>query len=83
MDRIIKYRGFEIHVKLTACGDDVYEVTMQIKGGHNLAIIGESGEAVQLRHGPYTRRGAYLIGEVAGQAAIDVLLGLPAGTDGS
>jgi hypothetical protein len=75
MDRMIPYRGFEIHVTLTSAAEDLYDVTMQIKGSHKLGIIGESGDAVRLRNGPFTQRWAYLIAEVAGQAAIDVLLG--------
>ncbi|MEI5995719.1 hypothetical protein H3V53_00365 [Paraburkholderia bengalensis] len=75
MDRTITYRGFEISVILTPSseGEDLYDVKMQVKGGEKLAIIGESGRAVMLRHGPFTARWAYLIGEVAGQAAIDLL----------
>ncbi|QYD67887.1 hypothetical protein KZJ38_16395 [Paraburkholderia edwinii] len=83
MYRMIPYREFEIHVTLTPSAKDMYEVTMQIKGGANFAIIGESGNAIQLRHGPFTRRWAYLVAEVAGQAAIDVLLGASIDTNGS
>lgn len=83
MDRTITCRGFEIHITLTPSGEDLYEVTMQIRGDHKLSIIGERGEVVKLRHGPFTRRWAYLIGEVAGQAAIDVLRGTSVETTGS
>ncbi|GAB7521261.1 hypothetical protein [Paraburkholderia sp. 2C] len=83
MYRMIPYRGFEIHVTLTPSTKDMYEVTMQIKGGANFAIIGDSASAIQLRHGPFTRRWAYLVAEVAGQAAIDVLLGASINTSDS
>lgn len=75
MHRAITYRGFEIHVELIPSAEDLYEVTFQIKGGPSLSVIGDPGRRVLLRHGPYTRRWAYLIAEVAGQAAIDLLRG--------
>jgi hypothetical protein len=56
MYRMIPYRGFEIHVTLTLSAEDMYEVTMQIKGGTNFGIIGDGANAIQLRHGPFTRR---------------------------
>lgn len=80
MHRTITYRGFEIHVELIPSAEDLYEVAFQIKGGPSLSVIGEPGRRVQLRNGPYTRRWAYLIAEVAGQAAIDLLRG-PADAD--
>ena len=79
MYRMILYRGFEIHVELTSSAEDLYEVSFQIKGGEQLAIPGDRGGRIPLRNGPFTRRWAYLIAEIAGQAAIDVLLGTPAG----
>jgi len=75
MHQDITYRGFEIHIELIPSAKDLYEVTFQIKGGPNLGVIGEPGRPVLLRHGPYTRRWACLIAEVAGQAAIDLLRG--------
>ncbi|WP_176016596.1 hypothetical protein [Burkholderia sp. BCC0398] len=77
MYRMIPYRGFEIHVELTSSAEDLYNVSFQIKGSQNLTLIGERGGRIRLRNGPFTRRWAYLIAEVAGQAAIDVLLGPP------
>ncbi|MEY8173340.1 hypothetical protein [Burkholderia multivorans] len=77
MYRTIPYRGFEIHVELTSSAEDLYDVSFQIKGSKNLVLIGERGSRIRLRNGPFTRRWAYLIAEVAGQAAIDVLLGPP------
>lgn len=77
MYRMIPYRGFEIHVELTPSAEDLYNVSFQIKGSQDLTLIGERGGRIRLRNGPFTRRWAYLIAEVAGQAAIDVLLGPP------
>ncbi|GLU30417.1 hypothetical protein WKR88_01675 [Trinickia caryophylli] len=81
MYRMIAYRGWEIHVELSQSAEDLYDVTFQIKGGDNLRIVGERGGKISLHNGPYTRRWAYLIAEVAGRAAIDVLLGVNAAGD--
>ena len=75
MQRTIEYRGFEIDVQLTPSAQDMYDVTFQIKGHDNLGILGARGHRIQIRNGPFTRRWAYLVAEIAGQAAIDVLLG--------
>ncbi|HEF4770890.1 hypothetical protein [Burkholderia multivorans] len=75
MQRTIQYRGFEIDVQLTPAAPDTFEVTFQIKGHDNLGILGARGRRISLRNGPFTRRWAYLVAEIAGQAAIDVLLG--------
>jgi hypothetical protein len=72
---MIVYRGFEIHVELTSATQDTFDVTFQIKGGANLEVLGARGNRVELRNGPFTERWAYLIAEIAGQAAIDLLLG--------
>ncbi|BBU29964.1 hypothetical protein BTHE68_36980 [Burkholderia sp. THE68] len=75
MQRVIAYRGFEIHVELIWVADDLFDVTFQIKGGTNLEVLGARGSRIAVRNGPFTERWAYLVAEIAGQAAIDVLLG--------
>ncbi|MDN7728311.1 hypothetical protein [Burkholderia gladioli] len=75
VQRMITYRGFEIHVELTPATQDTFDVAVQIKGGANPEALGGKGGQVLLRNGPFTERWAYLVGEVAGQAAIDALLG--------
>ncbi|OLL27335.1 hypothetical protein BTH42_33400 [Burkholderia sp. SRS-W-2-2016] len=75
MQRVIMYRGFEIHVELTPAAQDTFHVSFQIKGGTNLEVLGVRGDRIPLRNGPFTERWAYLVAEIAGQAAIDVLLG--------
>lgn len=77
MYRMITYRGFEIHVELSPSAEDLYNVTFQIKGDRDPGGVIARGGKIPLRNGPFTRRWAYLIAEVAGQAAIDVLLGPP------
>nr|WP_224013686.1 hypothetical protein [Paraburkholderia tropica] len=74
MNRVIRYRSFEIHVQLTEVDQDMYGVTFQIKG-HNVGRMSTDGAVVTVRHGPFTMRWAYLIAEIAGQAAIDILIG--------
>ncbi|AJK49448.1 hypothetical protein [Burkholderia plantarii] len=76
MHRVIAYRGFEIRVELLPAADkDMFDVTFQIKGASNLEVLGARGDRIPLRNGPFTERWAYLVGEIAGQAAIDLLLG--------
>ncbi len=75
MRRPIAYRGFGIHVELTPSSDDTFDVTFEIQGGTKLEMLGARGGRIPLRNGPFTKRWAYLIAEIAGQAAIDVLLG--------
>lgn len=71
MYRVIVYRGFEIHVRLALAFEGLYNATFQIKGGDNLGVIGEIGARRPLRNGPFSLRRAYLVAELAGQAAID------------
>lgn len=75
MHRMIAYRGFEIHVELTPAAEDTFDVTFQIHGATNLEVLGARGGRIPLRNGPFTERWAYMVAEIAGQAAIDVLLG--------
>ena len=75
MLRTIAYRGFEIHIELTPSSADTFDVTFQIQGDGQLEKFGARGGRIPLRNGPFTRRWAYLVAEIAGQAAIDVLLG--------
>ncbi|WP_028207656.1 hypothetical protein [Paraburkholderia nodosa] len=74
MNRLITYRGFEIHVALTEVAQDMYSVTFRIKG-HNVDRTSIDGAVVPVRHGPFSERWAYLVAEIAGQAAVDVLIG--------
>ncbi|CAM2158429.1 conserved protein of unknown function (plasmid) [Pararobbsia alpina] len=76
MHRTITYRGFDIEVELApATDEDTFNVSFQIAGGANLEVLGARGGRIPLRNGPFTERWAYLVAEIAGQAAIDVLLG--------
>lgn len=74
MDRTIPYRGFEIRITLSLAAEDMYDVTFQITG-HNVDRTSVDGTVVNVRRGPFSQRWAYLVGEIAGQAAIDIILG--------
>lgn len=74
MNRVISYRGFEIHVALALVAENMYNVTFQITG-HNISRTGLDGAIIPVRHGPFTQRWAYLTAEIAGQDAVDVLIG--------
>ncbi len=74
--RTIAYRGFENQVELTPAADEeTFDVTFQIAGATNLEVLGARGGRIPFRNGHFTERWAYLVAEIAGQAAIDVLLG--------
>lgn len=73
MKRVMSYRGFDIHVSLFPVASDMYNVTFTITG-HNICRKGADGAEIHIRQGPFSRRWAYLIAEIAGQAAIDSLL---------
>ncbi|WP_321969140.1 hypothetical protein [Paraburkholderia tropica] len=76
MYRTITYRSFEILVELSPAADvDTFDVTFQIRGSTNLEVLGARGGRIPVRNGPFTERWAYLVAEIAGQAAVDVLLG--------
>lgn len=75
MYRVITYRGFEIHVELTPASEDMFDAAFRIRGDAKLSVFGARGNRIQLRNGPFTKRWAYLVAEISGQAAIDLLLG--------
>ncbi|SUA91230.1 hypothetical protein [Pandoraea pulmonicola] len=75
MKRTIGYRGFEIHVGLDPVSPGMYEVSFRIIGPMWPSGVAAFGEWVLLQQGPYSRRWAYLIAEIAGRAAIDLILG--------
>lgn len=74
MDRTITYRSFKIHITLSLVAEDMYSVTFRITG-HNVGRTSLDGAVVSVRRGPFSERWAYLVGEIAGQAAIDIILG--------
>jgi len=75
MQRTVEYRGFEIHVDLLPTSKDMFDVWFRIEGPIRPQGVAALGERIKVRGGPFSRRWAYLVAEIAGQAAIDVILG--------
>lgn len=73
--RLSQYRGYEIQVVLIASSKDMFEAWFQIEGPMKPAGVAALGKRVKVHGGPFSRRWAYLVGELAGRAAIDVILG--------
>ncbi|TDN63140.1 hypothetical protein [Paraburkholderia sp. BL10I2N1] len=74
MQRTVEYRGFKIHVDLLATSKDMFDVFFRIEGPIKPPMTA-LGERIKIRGGPFSRRWAYFVAEIAGQAAIDVILG--------
>lgn len=72
--RLSQYRGYESQVVLIASSKDMFEAWFE-KRAHEAARGCGAWEACQSPRGPYSRRWAYLVGELTGWAAIDVILG--------
>lgn len=75
MQRTVEYRGFEIQVDLLPTSKDMFDVWFRIEGPIKLPGVAALGERIKIRGGPFSRRWAYLVAEIAGRAAIDVILG--------
>lgn len=75
VQRTIEYRGFEIHIDLQSTSKDMFDVWFRIEGPIKPPGVAALGERIKMRGGPFSRRWAYLVAEIAGQAAIDVILG--------
>ncbi|WER50972.1 hypothetical protein CupriaWKF_33315 [Cupriavidus sp. WKF15] len=76
MDRVTEYRGFEIHIDLVSTSEDMFDVWFQIEGPMRPPGVAALGKRIKVHGGPYSRRWAYLVAEVAGRAAVDVVLGV-------
>ncbi|MFM0140873.1 hypothetical protein [Caballeronia grimmiae] len=75
MQRTVEYRGFIIHIDLLSTSTDMFDVWFRIEGAIKPPGVAALGERIKIRGGPFSRRWAYFIAEIAGQAAIDVVLG--------
>lgn len=78
MERISEYRGFEIHVDIQRVDTDMYNVWFQLEGPINPPGVMSIGQRIKVFGGPYTRRWSYLVAELAGRAAVDIILGAQA-----
>ncbi len=75
MERITEYRGFHIHAALEMSSKDMFDVWFQVEGPLRSTGIAAWGERIKVFGGPYSRRWAHLVAELAGRAAIDVIVG--------
>ena len=76
MERTIAYRGFEISIKLEPSAEDMFEAWFRVEGPIMPEGVAALGKPIKVRNGPFSRRWAYLVAEIAGQAAIDMTLGV-------
>nr|WP_087687219.1 hypothetical protein [Pandoraea sp. PE-S2R-1] len=76
MERTIAYRGFEISIKLEPSAEDMFEAWLCVEGPIMPEGVAALGTPIKVHNGPFSRRWAYLVAEIAGQAAIDVILGV-------
>jgi hypothetical protein len=75
MQREIEYRGFDIHLELMASSKDMFDAYFRIEGPVHPAGVAALGRRIHVLHGPFSFRWANLVAEIAGRAAIDVILG--------
>jgi hypothetical protein len=75
MERVTEYRGFDIHVDVQKVSTDMFNVWFQIEGPMSPPGVAAIGKRIKVFGGPYTQRWAYLVAELAGRAAVDVILG--------
>ncbi|BCL91155.1 hypothetical protein ACI2S3_03405 [Ralstonia nicotianae] len=84
MTRTTEYRGYQIHMELVGASKDMFDLWFCIEGPIQPPGITAIGKRIKVHGGPFSRRWAHLIGELAGRAAIDVILGVedePPATD--
>jgi hypothetical protein len=75
MERVTEYRGFNIHVDVQKVSTDMFNVWFEIEGPMSPPGVAAIGKRIKVFGGPYTQRWAYLVAELAGRAAVDVILG--------
>lgn len=76
MERVSEYRGFEIRMCLTGTSTDMFDVWFQITSPTHPAGVAAIGKRIKVHGSPFSKRWAYLVAEVAGRAAVDVILGV-------
>ena len=76
MERVTEYRGFDIHVDVQKVSKDMFNVWFEIEGPMSPPRVAAIGKRIKVFGGPYSQRWAYLVAELAGRAAVDVILGV-------
>jgi hypothetical protein len=65
------------HIDLLSTSTDMFDVWFRIEGDPSSLLVWQPlGERIKIRSGPFSRRWADLIAEIADNAAIDVVLWL-------
>ncbi|CAE6764767.1 cyclase family protein [Paraburkholderia haematera] len=62
-------------VDLLPTSAEMFDAWFRIEGPIRPPGVVALGERIKIRGGPFSRRWAYLVSEIAGQAAVDVILG--------
>ena len=75
MQRTIQYRGCEIHVELVSTSVGMFDATFRVECPASSTQLSSTGPHVPISNGPFSRRWAYLISEIVGRSAVDVMLG--------
>jgi hypothetical protein len=75
MQGTLTYRGFEICVDLVPTSEDMFDAWLRIEGPPHVPTVAKPGERVKVRGGPFCHRWSHFLAQMAGQAAIDVILG--------
>ncbi|WP_427309015.1 hypothetical protein [Cupriavidus sp. H39] len=75
MERVIEYRGFNIHLDVQKVSTDMFNVWFEIEGPMRPRGVAAIGKRIKVFGGPYSERWAYLVAELAGRGAVDVILG--------
>ncbi|QBY55920.1 hypothetical protein [Cupriavidus oxalaticus] len=74
MERVTEYRGFNIHVELNMASKDMFDVWFQVEEPMSSPGIAAFGKRIEVFGGPYSRRWAYLVAELAGRDSVDMIL---------
>ncbi|WCM18738.1 hypothetical protein NDK50_14990 [Paraburkholderia bryophila] len=74
MQRTLNYRGLDIYIELRPTSKDMFEPWLRIDGATRDAGTAAFGTLIKVRGGPYSRRWAYFVAEIAGQTSIDLIL---------
>jgi hypothetical protein len=74
MLRVTEYRGFAIRVHLLQTADGLFETSFQIKGRGGSREVYSA--PLKVFGSPFSRRWAHLVGELAGRASVDEILGV-------
>lgn len=75
MQCTVEYRGFAIRLDLLETSEGMFDTWFQIKGPIE-AREAVYGTPLKVFGSPFSRRWAHLVGELAGRALIDQILGV-------